>query len=464
MSVFNEIKTLKGSGQLEEAWQHGFDALQQNQQNNFYLLTSLFWVVYAALKQKIDPIKQRNNPKPLPAEQHWIDSWVDRIPKLNLALPNENIDYRLWNLFTHKEIGKFCTPLCRYILNSGHALFHPQDFIPYRTDKGESPSLVCKLARIVAANYLQYKDTSSSHVGRVTGFLKYAIDNTQDSTHKIWLVYDKARIFTASGQMERAREAYLEVLEKKRSESWAWFGLANTYLNELHKASSFIAYGLTCAHDPKYAVPGLCQFANLLAQQKNYADASRSLLRLHNIYQKNGWSLKKEVAELMDSPWYDASLDEIALDTTIRELAASANQYIVQRPVVYKGIVAAIHKSGKGADIYISPKQIIPVFKRLFQTREVFFPGTFVELLCDSRSDEEVPVGVYKIAPFSSENICTFSGVLKIKEKGFGFVDNIFVPPFLIGAHANESEVAGMAVVKLDKAKNINGLAAIVLK
>ncbi len=203
MSVFATIKTLKGNGQFEEAWLHGFDALQQEQQNVF-LQTALFWVIYAALKQKIDPIKQRKNTKPLPVEQNWIDSWVSRISKLNLALPNANIDYRLWNLFTQKDIGQFCTPLCLYVLISGRALFRPEDFIPYRTDNGESPSLVCKLARMVAANYLQYKDTLSSPVGRVTGFLQYAVEVTQDSTHKIWLIYECFSCIRTNGTCPRS--------------------------------------------------------------------------------------------------------------------------------------------------------------------------------------------------------------------------------------------------------------------
>ncbi len=463
MSVFDTMRTLKGEGRFEEAWQLGFDALQQDQQNTF-LQTALFWVVYAALKQKIDTIKQREDAKPLPVEQQWIDTWVTRISDLNLALPNENIDYRLWNIFLKtKDVGKFCTTLCMYILDSGRKLFRPEDYLPYLTENGESPSLVCKLARMVAKNYLLYKDDTPNLVGRVTGFLQYAIESTQDFAHKIWLIYDKAQVLAASGQMGRARDAYLDVLEKKRSESWAWFGLATTYQDEPLKANSLVAYGLTCAHDPRYSIPGLYHFANLLAQQGNYADASRSLLRLYRIYQKNGWPLKKEVAELMACAWYDASLDETDLDVTIRRLSVSANQLVIQRPVVYKGIVASIHKSGKRADIYLSPNQIIPVFKKLFQAQDTFHPGAYVELLCDNRNGEDIPILVKKIQPFNSENICSFTGVLKLKEKGFGFVDKVFVPPYLIGAHADDEEVHGVAVVKLDKTKNVNGLVAIVV-
>lgn len=460
MSVFATIKELKGNGQFEEAWQHGFAALQEDQQNTF-LQTTLFWVIYAALKQKIDPIKQRKNTKPLPVEQNWIDAWATRISELNLALPNENIDYRLWNLFLKtKDVGQFCTPLCLYVLVSGRALFRPEDYIPYRTENGESPSVVCKLARMVAANYLQFKDNSPILVGRVTGFLQYAFEATQDTAHKIWISYDKANVLAVSGQMECARQAYLDVLEKKRSESWAWFGLATTYQDEPTKACSLIAYGLTCAHDPKYSVKGLYHFACLLAQQENYADASRALLRLNSIYQNNGWPLKKEVAELMASPWHDASLDEAALDITIRTLAASANQQTVQQPVVYKGMVTRVHDSGKGADIYIDPKQTIPVFKRLFQSRDAFCSGTFVELLCDKRTEEEVPVSAKKIDPFVSENICTFSGELRLTERGFGFVDSIFVPQFIAKKYADGDKITGIAVLRLDKVKNTNSFYA----
>ena len=355
-----------------------------------------------------------------------------------------------------KDVGQFCTPLCLYILASGRKLFHPEDYTPYSTEIGESPSVVCRLARMVAANYLQLKNNSPISVGRITGFLQYAFEATQDTAHKIWISYDRANVLAASGQMERARQAYLDVLEKKRSESWAWFGLATTYQDEPEKASSLIAYGLTCVQDPIFSIKGLQHFVSLLTQQANYADASRALLRLFHIYQKNGWPIRKEVAELMACSWYDASLDEAALDITIRTLATSANQYVVQHPVVYKGMVTRIHDSGKGADIYIGPKQTMPVFKRLFQPRDAFCAGTFVELLCDKRAEEDLPVSVKKISPFTSENICTFTGTLKITERGFGFVDNIFVPQFIAKKHTNGDKITGVAVLKFDKVKNTN--------
>ena len=61
-----------------------------------------------------------------------------------------------------------------------------------------------------------------------------------------------------------------------------------------------------------------------------------------------------------------------------------------------------------------------------------------------------------KISPFTSENICTFTGTLKITERGFGFVDNIFVPQFIAKKHTNGDKITGVAVLKFDKVKNTN--------
>lgn len=47
--VFAEIRELKKTGRLVEAWNCGFSAFQQEPDNNF-LRTSLFWVCYAGIK------------------------------------------------------------------------------------------------------------------------------------------------------------------------------------------------------------------------------------------------------------------------------------------------------------------------------------------------------------------------------------------------------------------------------
>ncbi len=75
-------------------------------------------------------------------------------------------------------------------------------------------------------------------------------------------------------------------------------------------------------------------------------------------------------------------------------------------------------------------------------------------------SEEEVPVSTKKIDSFVSENICTFSGELRLTERGFGFVDSIFVPQFIAKKYADGDKITGIAVLRFDKVKNTNSFSA----
>lgn len=102
-------------------------------------------------------------------------------------------------------------------MQCGSALFSPEDHKPFSTEKGESPRVVLRLARMVTANYLHKGVVSPLPASRVVAFINYAFDKAGDSPkNKIWLEYDKARIFVTAGDIVRARDAYLSVLKNKR--------------------------------------------------------------------------------------------------------------------------------------------------------------------------------------------------------------------------------------------------------
>src|SRR3989344_5375782 len=462
MSVFDEIRDHKSRADFEGAWQVGYPTFEQDAGNTF-LQTSLFWVIYAELKKLLEPFKTRDNKTPHPNEQRLIDLWASRILLLQLELPNELIDYRLWNLF--RETGKFCDPICLFILQRGSSLFSPDDHNPFSTDKGESPSVVLRLARMVAVNYLHKGLDSPLPVSRVVAFLKYALDKAEDSPQgKIWLEYDKARIFVTAGDIVRARDAYLSVLRNKRGESWAWFGLAKTYENEPATAICLVSFGLTCAHDPKFSIPGLVRLAELLAQTGVHDYASKALIKLTKIYSDNGWALKESIVELTSSAWFDASLDTSDLDAHVEELAIGANQYAMAKPTYLSGVLLSVHESGKGATIYIHRDLKFSARKAVFENRKIPKPGTLVKIFCDLGSESQDVVSVENIQVIETQDIRSFKGSLKVSQKGFGFVNgDIFVPPGLVEGVQRDAEVAGAAVMSFDKTKSKYGWKAITL-
>lgn len=463
MSIFDEIREIKSTGNFEAAWQKGCLALEQESGNAFFQ-TSLFWVIYAALKKLVDPIKERENKAPTTFEQKQIDLWAARIVMLKLKLPNENIDFRLWNLF--RDCGKFCEPICLFILQSGRSIFGENDYAPYQSEKGESPSVVTKLARMVAANYLQHIEESQLDPGRVVALLRHAQENAQDSAQgKIWLDYDKARVFKAAGQIDKAREAYSSVLKRKGSESWAWFGLASTYGDDPKKAICLTAHGLTCAHDPKFSIPGLVQMAVLLAESGAHEYASKVLIRLCDIYNQNGWPLKDKVLSLTSFSWFDGSLQTKDLDAYFVELAVGANEAAMSKPIYLSGVVHSVQESGKSALVYVDRKQEFSVRRAFFQHRKIPEPGSFIKILCDMGSDARDVYSAESIAPFDSLDIREFRGEIKISEKGFGLVNReIFVPHRMTGGLSQGANVSGLAVMAYDKSKDRYGWKAITLR
>jgi tetratricopeptide (TPR) repeat protein len=398
MSIFSEIKELRASGNFEGAWQKGFPALESDPENN-YLKTSLFWAIYDAFKQLTEPLKDREIKKPSSNEQKQIDLWATRIPLLRLTLPSENIDFRLWNIF--RDCGKYCEPLCLFVLQSGRALFRPDDYVPYQSDKGESPSTAMRVARMVAANYLQHVNNSQLNPARVVALLRHAQESAQDSPQgKLWLDYDLARVFKAAGQIDKARKAYSAVIKRKGGESWAWFGLASTHLDDPKMAMCLTAYGLTCAHDPKFTVNGLMQMAELLAEAGSYEYASKILIRLTEIRNKEGWPIRDNIINMTSASWFDGSLNTKDLDAHIEKMADGANQLVLADPTYFSGVVQSIHESGKGASVYVSKERSFSVRKGLFPKQMIPKPGTYIRVLCDMGSETHDVVSSAATFPF----------------------------------------------------------------
>lgn len=462
MSIFDEIREHKSRYDFEGAWQAGFKALEFEPSNEF-LKTSLFWVSYAALKPLLDPVKSRENKAPLSHEQAKIDLWASRTAALQLALPSENIDFRLWNLFG--ETGKFCEPLCAFILQSGSKLFTPGDHQPFVSEKGESSSVVMKLARMVAAGFLAKGASSPLPANRVTGFLKYAETHAEDSTErKVWLEWDKARIYFTVGEFSRARDSYLAVLKKKRREPWAWFGLAKTYADEPDKAICLIASGLTYAYDPMFSIPGLGELAERVAETGDYQNASKALVKLMAIYSQNGWTPKDNIVKLTSHSWYDAAIGTNDFDAVVKRLAENASLYTISRPGYLQGVLQSVHASNKGANIYIARDLVISARKAVFPGRQIPPPGTFVKVLYDMEAKEKEVVAAEMVQEFSSADIRAFNGPLTVSEKGFGFINReIFVPAALISGIQPDARVAGTAVMSFDKVKNKYSWKAVVV-
>ena len=449
--VFTQIRELKQQGNFVDAWNCGYSVFQNEPQNTF-LRTSLFWVCYAAIKAIQEPILSRQNKAPNANEQNIVNSWVNCVTLLNLPVPCEELDFRFFNLF--KGCGEHYQSYVQMLIYYGPNLYLPTDLQPYKTDRGEYPSLLVRLARQTSKAWLQHHKSWDLNLDDILNLLQYALENALDR-NKTWLQFDISKCLVSAGRFDEAREAALSVLRGNMSESWAWGALADTYLNKDSKAAiSCYSKGIQEAHEPPFCIPMYFGLAQLFAKRQEISLASASLSKLIEIYNANGWHLKPEHEELVQQGWFDASAIETTnIDAEIKARANDALQYATKKLEMAVGVVDSHHRSGKGFSIYIDLNKKLSARKGVFFGKGLPDVGSWVELKLANDGQQLEVMEAHKIEPRNSDRVVAIEGSLKLNPKGFGFVDDAFIAPFLLKGYKDQENIKAIKIWDKDPKK-----------
>ncbi len=458
-----KITNLRKSGRLAEAWELARPAAEANPQDQ-YAKGALFWVCYAYLKEIQNGIKQRaieNNGDhtPNPGELQHIESFLDWIEWLNI--PSGGIEYRTLILQFNKNLEH----LPKLILLSARRLddlFEDKDKEPYLSPKGESPSLMFKFARKVAKAWLENENIRQQlTIDQICEIFAKTRQEAKDKKNRIWLDYDEAKCLIFSKKFTQAREYILPVLRKKQSESWAWHTLAMTFQEEDSDAAVVLfSKAICCVHgDYTFALPALKEIAPLLAKQKFEDEASMCVKRAVDCYISNGWNIKADLERLINETWYNEKVDLELLTPFLQKQAATASNYLFGKQINRVAIVENLHKSGKGFGAYLNRDKTFPIRLSVFGSKEPPKPGDYVRLTLSI--EDETVIAAEPCDPEDMEDVDRKQGVLKVLEKGFGFVDDTFVPPALIQEDMNGKSVSALRVFSFNRKKNKFGWKAL---
>ena len=339
------------------------------------------------------------------------------------------------------------------VLNRKLDLFDDEAKEPFKTEKGEVPSLLLTYARKLAQYWLNNKFRKEMDLEPILSFMDAARDTCNDTQHKIWLDYDQAKCYVLAKQNDRARKLVIPILKKKQRESWAWSALAATFReNDQQSAICLYSQAINCAHEDSFALPALKSLALLLSSKGMNYEASMCLKRTINCYEAKGWKIKDSLQKLMSQPWYDVNVDVNKLASFIKEASKDANRYLHGETVGKIGLVVAIHQSGKGCNVYFGKNNIstAPFFKVRGRKPNV---GDFinVNVPVDNQNGDIISVETCDSVPL--EGVGTIQGKLRVTDKGFGFVDDIFIPPNLIKGFEKNEIVNVLYFSDLDKKK-----------
>jgi len=451
---FRTVTNFRKAGNLQEAWNVGFAALEQSPQDA-YLKGALFWVCYEYIKQQQEGITKRagasGNFRPSNFEFEQMENLLQTVMKLEIQ--TGGLEYKMLLVQFKKNLEWFPT-LVNCVLNHQSALFDDEAKQPYQVEKGEVPSLMLSTARQVASAWLRSREYWQLDFNQVMAFVNTTRQQVSDTKHLIWLDYDQAKCLVVAGQYEQSRALILPILRKKQSESWAWGALAATYRKQDPElAVKFFAKGITSAHEATFSLRLLQGIIPLLISKQQQPEASMCLKKAVTVYEDNGWKIKPELEHLSKQPWYDRGVDESLLDAYLKSISSDALDHLHGPTQKMTAIIENIHKSGKGFHAFVNKSTSLSVRMGLYKSKVKPCVGDYVELSVASEDGEQMVISSAPCAHAEVPDVSFIEGPLIIAPKGFGFVEGTFVPPFIIADIAPDTLVSAQQVMSWDKTK-----------
>lgn len=453
-NIFQQITDLRKSGNLDEAWNLGCPAVQENP-NDQYLKGAFFWICYVYLKKIQADITSRSDSgngdiTPRDAELERINFYVDWI--IWLQIPPGGYEYRSLLLTFQKNL-EFIPKLITLLVRHSGNLFEDEDKKPFINDKGESPSLMLKFARKAAKAWLSDQGAREVSIEELQSLFQMTRSNALDKKNLHWLNYDEAKCLTVAKRFDDAKKCALAVLREKQTESWAWAALANTFRSDdIEAAITLFSKALSCAQNDVFALPILKGFAPLLANSGMPLQASACVDRAVACYVENGWKIKSDLEKMLNEPWYDCTATPALLQQLIVTKADAALDFLYGGTMFCVGVIQNIHKSGKGFHAYIDRTESVSVRLGLYDSNKPPNVGDFIQLTL-ARDDHSVLAAI-PTDQVSLSDVKWLKGVLLENERGLCFVDDVFVPPDLARENLRGQQVKTLALMSYDNLKN----------
>jgi tetratricopeptide (TPR) repeat protein len=303
---WEEVKALRKSGRLDEARDAAREILAGNP-NDFRTHSEYEWVIFGYVKVLVAQIGEALEHRPI--QPRDLDALMLRMREywtLKPQIPGmacSNIFGQLAKVGLH--LPKF-PEVVRWIGPSG---LRPEDWQPNYFDGKSLPPLAMNLARALC-KWVKAHPTANAE--QMDMALEWAerVKSVGHGDSDLWLTWDMAIVHRQLGDVQRAAELLASVIKAKRGEFWVWSEAGRLYaVDQPDLALACFCRALECPTEPKFLVKTHRELAELLAEQDDFAQASREVAITIEIRQAQGWPPGRELEELIARGWYDPSAD-----------------------------------------------------------------------------------------------------------------------------------------------------------
>ncbi|MBE9092671.1 MULTISPECIES: hypothetical protein [unclassified Tychonema] len=469
-NLTEEIKNLRKSGRIDEAYSRGYELLKQHP-NDKFLASSVGWVLYDKAKKLIDTANQSQSIDPEISVSQLREILAEYY-KLKLTRPDLLFSRLLSQILRLKKEIKF---LPKFIKWAGIDTFRAEDFQVSPSNDGKVfESLVEKTAREVGkiAGELTVRDYSD--VRELQDFaiklIDVALDRAQVQKPE-WLNYRKALLLNRLGRSAESQKLLVSFVKQKRSDYWAWHALAKVVeTSDTQLALALCAKACLTCRDENFGVSVFEDLSRLAANRGQEKVAKWAADRAFAIRNNNGWKVPQSLRNLLTASWYAATGNLSNAEEVLKNIAADAEKVIWQNcprfHANYLGNFTA--KTGKimlrfGLHSHSGSEEVVTPDRGMLNSLNLLV-GAPVTVTVDRNGDRLTVVAVEKRESGKLFDIMPCkTGRFRLNQNGFGFVEDVYVPHEL-ACHLQNDRTVNLAVVKkFDKKKNQWGLSAIAI-
>jgi hypothetical protein len=333
-------------------------------------------------------------------------------------------------------------------------------------------SLVEKTAREVGKISSELTIGDYSDIQELQSFAVTLIDYALESKSvqkPEWLIYRKALLLKNLGKLDEAQNLLISFVRQKRSEFWAWHALAKV----IETSNSALALALcaraclTCK-DLNFGVSVFEDLSRLAASQNEKQLAKWSAEQAFTIRNNNGWKIPQSLRHLLSTSWYSHTASLSNPQERLLRIADEAERIIWANCPKYNAnyLGTFLNKNEKkmvkfGLLFDVEPQEIISPERGLLNNLNLAFGDPVVVTIDESRERQTVVVVEKRASGKIFDRLPCKTGQFHLKQGGFGFMDDIYIPHDL-ASQLKDGQLVSLAVVKkFDKKKNRWGLTAI---
>lgn len=302
---WQDVKRLRDAEQLEQA-RNLAQGILADDPRDFKTRSELEWVLYRLIKRVVEKIKAASDEPVSKGDVEEITGWMVEFYKLGPKVPGWPCSNILRQL---SKVGKHIPRFLGFVRWVGLKGMGAEDWNPSTFQETTLQPVALVVARALCKWIKAHPDASVEDMAFALEWAEEARSRTHGED-SLWLRWDMAILLRQIGDFQRATELLTSVIKAKRNEFWVWAEAGRLYQSEQPElALSCFCRALECPAESKFLVKAHRELAELLAEQEEYAQASREVALIIDIRQAEGWPIGREMEALIASPWHDPTAD-----------------------------------------------------------------------------------------------------------------------------------------------------------